>query len=466
MSNQFPGDFSLKEVNLYNISQQEKAPYKIKSLVREINIYESVFSSVLQATLLVQDIGKNLISDMPMMGQERIEIIIDSGDQKRTLNFYLYRIDGRVMQEKDQYYVMNCMSIEGLRNENYRICERVDGIKSEDLVKDILKRDSFSPKKVDVDETNEPFDMYVPNWRIFDLFQWLSKRSVPAYKKDSIGFLFYETFDGFNFKSIDNLFDQSLYPDNSVTYKYFQGNMTSIDKGLDDLERYRIINFSSPRMFDLHHDLRRGAFSHDSIYLDLNRRIYRTFRTTADDFWDNSSHLEKAKPYVSGGGNTPAQILARSSRTIYRPSVRGNFGPWEETDGVSGGQGGNKSRYSSGVSQKGKDYVDPVNKDFEKAFYRYYFLEYSQLDIGIPGDLDLRAGSVINVSIPDPRPAYDRIEEDTRFSGKYFVTATKHTILNRSELRTTVSLARDSYGGKPLPDVKVSENQVYQDGTN
>ena len=52
------------------------------------------------------------------------------------------------------------------------------------------------------------------------------------------------------------------------------------------------------------------------------------------------------------------------------------------------------------------------------------------------------------------------------FSGKYFVTATKHTILNRSELRTTVSLARDSYGGKPLPDVKVSENQVYQDGTN
>ena len=48
---------------------------------------------------------------------------------------------------------------------------------------------------------------------------------------------------------------------------------------------------------------------------------------------------------MSGGGNTPAQILARSSRTIYRPSVRGNFGPWEETDGVSGGQGGNKSRY-------------------------------------------------------------------------------------------------------------------------
>ena len=453
MSNQFPGDFSLTEVNLYTISQTED-PLNIKALVREINIYESVFSSVLQATLLIEDIGRNLISDMPMLGQERVQIIIDSGGKKHTLNFYLYRIDGRVMQEKSQYYVMNCMSLEGLRNENYRICERVDGIKSEDLIKDILKRDNFSPKKVDVDETNDPFDIYVPNWRIFDLFQWMSKRSVPAYKKDSVGFLFYETFDGFNFKSIDNLLDQSPYPDDSVTYKYFQANMTSVDKGLDDIERHRIMNYSSPKMFDLHHDLRRGAFSHDSIYLDLNRRVYRTFRTTADDFWDNSSHLGKTKPYVSGGGNTPAQLLARSSRTIYRPSVLGNYGPWEETGGASGGQ-------------EGKDYVDPVNKDFEKAFYRYYFLEYSQLDIGVPGDLDLRSGSVLNISIPDPRPAKgDRIEEDTRFSGKYFVTAVKHSILNRSELRTTVSLARDSYGGKSLPDIPVKEQIVNQDGTN
>ena len=136
MSNQFPGDFSLQEVNLYNISQSD-SPEDIKNLVREINIYESVFSSVLQATLLIEDIGENLISQMPMMGQERIVIIIDSGGKKHTLNFYLYRIDGRVMQEKSQYYVMNCMSVEGLRNENFRICERVDGIKAEDLIKDI-----------------------------------------------------------------------------------------------------------------------------------------------------------------------------------------------------------------------------------------------------------------------------------------------------------------------------------------
>ena len=317
MANQFPGDFALKEVKLYNIDQTED--YDIKALVQEINLYESVFSSALQATLLIEDIGQNLISTLPIIGQERVEIKISSGSRTYRLNFYLYRIDGRTMSEKSQTYVMNCVSLEGLRNENYRVCERVDGIRAEDLIEEKLKADGFTPKKFESDETKEPFDIYVPNWRMFDLFQWLCKRSVPLHKKDSVGFLFYETFDGFNFRSIDALFDEPQYPDDSTVYKYFQGNQNSPDKGNDEESKYRIMNYASPKMFDLYDDLRRGAFSHDSIYLDINRRVYRTFRTTADDFWKDSSHLGKMKPYVSGGGDTPTQLLKRSSRTIYRP---------------------------------------------------------------------------------------------------------------------------------------------------
>ena len=134
MANQFPGDFALKEVKLYNIDQTED--YDIKALVQEINLYESVFSSALQATLLIEDIGQNLISTLPIIGQERVEIKISSGSKTYRLNFYLYRIDGRTMSEKSQTYVMNCVSLEGLRNENFRVCERVDGIRAEDLIEE------------------------------------------------------------------------------------------------------------------------------------------------------------------------------------------------------------------------------------------------------------------------------------------------------------------------------------------
>ena len=443
MANQFPGDFSLLEVNLYTSSESQKID--IKPLVLEINLYESILSSALQATVTIQDIGENLISSLPILGQERIEIYISSDGFYYRLNFNIYNIDGRVMQEKNQVYVMSCISVEGLRNETYRICERVDGVKSNDLISDILSRSNFSTKSVDADDTIFPFNMYVPNWRIFDLFNWLSTRSVPTYKKDSIGFLFYETFDGYKFKSIDKLIDQKAFPNESTKYTFFQGNTGST--GVDGKEKYRIQNYSSPKVFNVYDDLRRGAFCHNAIYLDVNRATYRAFKTTADEFWDQSSHLENTKPYVSSGA---AQVSSRSSRFIFRPSTISTWGQWDDNQ-----------------SDVDRENIDEVNKNFEKAFYRYYFLEYSQMDIAVPGDLRNRAGNVINVSIPSPKKSKNGVvEEDARISGRYIVSAIKHTILNRSELRTYMTLSRDSFGGKPIPDIELSSKQVNLDGTN
>lgn len=443
MSNQFPGDFSLLEVNLYSMNGSQKID--IKPLVLEINLYESILSSALQATVAIQDIGQNLIGSLPIVGQERVEIYIASDGRYYRLNFYIYKIDGRTMKEKNQIYIMSCISIEGLRNENFRICERVDGVKSNDLIEDVLGRNGFSTKGVDADDTVFPFNMYVPNWRVFDLFNWLSTRSVPEYKKDSVGFLFYETFNGYKFKSIDFLLDQTEYPKKGVKYTYFQGNTSSV--GVDGKERYRIINYNAPKAFNIYDDLRRGAFCHDAIYLDVNRATYRVFKTTADEFWDQSSHLEDTKPFVSGGA---AQLLSRGSRFIYRPSTISTWGQWDDEQ-----------------TDQEKENIDEINKNFEKAFYRYYFLEYSQLDITVPGDLNNRAGNIINVSIPSPKKSEgNRVTQDERISGRYIVSAVKHTILNRSELRTNITLSRDSYGGKSIPDIEQLGGQVNLDGTN
>ena len=109
-----------------------------------------------------------------------------------------------------------------------------------------MRKNAFSTKKIETDNTVFPFDMYVPNWRVFDFFNWMSIRSIPEYKKDSIGFLFYETFDGYNFKSIDKLLEQSVYPRSNISYKYSQGNVNTISNR--DADRYRIMNFNFPKV--------------------------------------------------------------------------------------------------------------------------------------------------------------------------------------------------------------------------
>ena len=443
MANQFSGDFSLKEVTLYSVYNTN--PTDIKNLVLEINLYESVMSSALQAEILIQDIGQNLISSMPIVGQERINIKISSRSKLYDLNYYIYKIDARTIIEKDQTYIMHAVSIEGLRNENFRICERIDGKNSETVIEDVLRRNSFSTKPFVKDTSVFPFDMYVPNWRVFDLFNWLSTRSVPDYKKDSIGFYFYETFEGYRFKSIDKLIDQTQYPAPDISYKYSQANATTTSTSAAD--RYRIMNFNFPKVFDVYDDLRAGAFCHQAIYLDVNRATYRVFKTNADEFWDKSSHLEKAKPYLSNG---QLQMLDRGSRFIYRPSTISTFGDWDNNQ-----------------SDAEKDNIDDMNKNFEKAFYRYYFMQYNTIDIAVPGDLENRAGNVISIDIPSPAESSSTsVKPDKRASGRYLVTSIKHTILNRSELRTNITLSRDSYGGSPMPDTKRSENRTNLDGTN
>jgi len=446
MAGDFPGDFSLKEVWLYPHFEEK---IDIKLLVKEITLYESIHSASLQCTILIQDIEKNLINKLPLMGEEQIQIIIKSNKILYDLKYFIYKIDGRTMQEKNQSYVLSCVSLEGLRNENFRICERVDGKKSEELVKEILQQSNFTTKKISTPDVSVyPFNMYIPNWRPFDTIIWLSRRSVPEYKENSIGYLFYETFDGFNYNSVDRLLDQKQYPNDKTNYTFFQGNQSSGGTGAAD-EKYRIMNYSSPKVFDMYDDLRRGAFAHECIYVDINNRSYRVFRKNADEFWENSSHAEKVKPFkTTVQGNV--DLLKRGSRFIYRPTTINTWG-WKEDQNT-----------------ESTNNIDPANLNFEKVFFRYYFLEYNHMEINIPGDLENRCGNMIYVSIPSPeQKSKEKVVEDARISGRYMVNTIKHTIINRSELRTTVTLTRDSFGGQPVADQPVTTGgQVMLEGKN
>lgn len=443
MSQEFEGDFSLKNITLYPIVDSNYgSSIDIKELVAEITIKESVLSASLYCSVVLQDIGQNLIGTVPIMGQERINIKVDTGGKQYTFDFYVYKIDGRTMQEKNQAYILHCCSLEALKNESFRITERLDGVKAHEFIQDKLSQ--ITRKKLYFDESLHKFDMYVPNWRFFDTAIWFRPRTVAVSHKDSVGYLFWEGFNGFNFKSIDTLFEQTQYPNVNTKYSFAQGNTPN------QQTKYRIVRYGSPRAFDIFEDARNGAFSHDACYIDINHRKFRVFRTTADDFWDESKHLGKLKPYRTRGH---VRFDKGFSRMVYRPTTINTFGEWKKDQSTSD-----------------LDMVDEANKVYEKSLYRFYFMQYNTLDIAVPGDLDLHAGSVIDISIPSPSTSGtdNSVTQDDRISGKYLVNSISH-ILNRDKLRTRVTLTRDSFGGKNISDDKASKQQVnlgYNTETN
>jgi hypothetical protein len=190
MNQQFAGDFSLKTIKLYPLTavNGDKRPFiDIKELVKEVTFYQSIISTSLYCELVVNDIGENLIETLPLIGRERIELNISTPYANYDLNFYIHKIDGRVMQEKNQVYVVHAISKEALDNEYTRIRERVNGKKAEVFLEEKLKTISQKEFKKNVDDTLYPFDMYVPNWRLFDTAIWMSRRSVPVKNKSSVG---------------------------------------------------------------------------------------------------------------------------------------------------------------------------------------------------------------------------------------------------------------------------------------
>jgi hypothetical protein len=435
MNQEFTGDFSLKSVFLYPLNANQ-SKLDIKELVHEVTFYQSIISSSIYCQLVINDIGENLIETLPLIGREQIQLVLSTLAANYTLNFYIHKIDGRVMQEKNQAYVIHAVSKEVLDNEYTRIRERVDGKKAEVFLKEKIK--SISDKQFkNVDETLYPFDMYVPNWRLFDAAIWMSRRSVPVKNKSSVGYLFYETVDGYNYKSLDVLFDADAYPNKRTKYTFIQGN-TKVSK--TELNNYRILNYSSPKAFDILDDLRNGAFAHNALYVDINNRNFQNWNTNASTYWKDMSHLNKMTPFQDN------ELLLKPSRLIYRPTTISTFG-WKDL--------------SNDEIEK-LNHVDEVNKNYEKSIYRYYFLEYNKLEIAIPGDLKLQPGYVINISIPSPKKGKDgRIKEDTRISGRYIVHSVKHTILNRTELRTIATLTRDSFGGNEIKQTNVPSGATF-----
>jgi hypothetical protein len=66
-------------------------------------------------------------------------------------------------------------------------------------------------KKVDIEETSNNYNFIGNNKKPYYAMNWLSKKAVPDLpdaKGNSAGYLFFETSEGFKFKSIDSFFAQ------------------------------------------------------------------------------------------------------------------------------------------------------------------------------------------------------------------------------------------------------------------
>jgi hypothetical protein len=393
----------------------------------ETNYYEDILSPCITMTMQIAITG-NVYNGLPIRGGEKVvfDITTGTGDFKLDGDYgmYVYKVSNYASDGIKEIFTLHLISREGLTNETSRVQKKYKKVPINDHVTDILKNvlKTNKYKSQNIERTSNSYSFIGNQKKPFHILTWLGPKGIPSTTSSGVngqrakgvaGFLFYETKDGFNFKSIDKLVSAtssgSSTSNNIPIYSY-----SSAIESNQAANNFRILNYYIEKNVDLMKSLRVGMYANKTYYFDL-------YKNTLDlyDYYLK----DEIKNKLGGQGQLiiPDDFKESFSRILVRTSDRGTLDP----NDISG--------------DSGRD-----NADMAKSFSRYNLLFTQSLNMVVPCNVNLRAGQVIEAQFPKVE-ASKSAGVDEQQSGKYLIKELRHHF-EANNMVTSLKLVRDSYG--------------------
>lgn len=393
--------------------------------------YESILQDSIKATVTFADTGnsinnKTVIEGLPMVGQEKVFLKFrDNNEQTLDLVLYINKVTPLADDTTKSMVQIDLASKEFIMNEKVRLNTRFDG-KISDHIRKILTDQNYlaTKKKVDIEETSNNYNFIGNNKKPYYAMNWLSKRAVPNLpdaKGNTAGYFFYETSEGFKFKSIDSMLSQEKKK--SIIY-----NQTPDSRGANIPAGYDVkaLDYSKDNRVDVQEKLKMGAFSTRTVLFDPFNCYYEVITPNAK---------EKEKSLKLGGKELPilnpefnrTGANKEFSRTTYMLLDKGTLptGDSEEQ-----------------IKKSTEQNFDPKNI-LNQAIMRYNQLYSIKTTITIPGDFSLHAGDAVFIDAPELAPETKEVSKEN--GGLYIIADLCHYI-SPKETYTKLNLVRDSFG--------------------
>ena len=389
--------------------------------VQSIDYYESILSPSISVQVKILDVDGNL-SAKGVYGGEKLAIKIVAGKDSELEDFVITPEDHELILNsikditsgvKQQTATLQFVSKDLIKNETAKINKRYVG-NITDSVKDILTKDPKGIKTTksidDVDRASNNYAFVGNRHNAFDIIQRLQPKAggvgYDDKKKSDYGFLFFETFDGYHFRSFRSLFE----PEPETEY------VKSEISGTDDfvIDNY---NFSSGN--DVVLNLKSGLYNNETTFVELDKTKITKIKFNMDETED----LTLKPPKV------PVNIEGKPSRIMLRVADTGVHQHYEEN------------------SSKLKD-VQPFTDLAvyqNKSYARFSLLNSQSLNITIGMNPSLRAGQTIRVKFPTIDYKSDFGDDDSKdISGKYLISHLRHEF-EGGKFRTHLRLIRDLF---------------------
>jgi len=399
--------------------------------------YESILQDTVRATVMFADSGnainnKTAVDGLPIIGSEKVLLKFnDNNDNKLKLTLYVNKVNPMSDQTTKFLTQLDLASKEFFINDKTRLNERFDG-KISDYIRKIFTDQNYlgTEKELDIEPVSNNYNFIGNNWKPFYAANWLSKRSVSAENQklgDSAGYFFFETSEGFKFKSIDGLLAQKQKK--SIIY-----NETPDTRGKNIPAGYDVkaLSFEKDNRVDVQRKLQMGAYSTRTIMFDPFNCFYEVITPNSE---------EKKESLKLGGKEIPSERL---NREFLRSGRNKEF---SRTQYMLIDKGTLPSGSTSQQVEKSKEENYLPKEILNQSSMRYNQLFASKCSITIPGDFSLHAGDVVFFDAPEPQTDVKNDDVNKETGGLYIISDLCHYI-SPKETYTKLNLVRDSFGRK------------------
>ena len=419
----------------------------------DIKYYENILSNAVTLSAIITESGeseieelgnKGILDGLPIRGGEPATIVIEDHDGnklsfKDDSKLYVNRIRNVIPGTQKDVYSLDFSSRELLANEQCRVVRRYDG-KISDNIKKILE-DNLSgdvgiktKKTITVDDSNS-YNFIGNDRKPFYICTWLASKAAPDrgdLKGGTAGYLFYETYDGFNFRSIDLLFEQK--PKGNYLYSNTEDNPEEYDG--------KIISYDIDRDIDLQNNLLMGTYSNRTLFFDFYEMNYVVRDFNVDSSGPAKSKEGGSKNKIVTGGEDDIDSVADE----FRQPISRLMNKVLDVGTLPNGK--NIIEQLKAWKDKPDKPTYDATQTMVQSVMRYNQMFSIKINIMIAGDFSLRAGDLIHCEFPE-LSAEPNTKVNKRSGGLYMISSLCHNI-TPSETYTSLTLVRDTFGRKPF----------------
>ena len=455
----------------------------ITPIMLGIDIYHDIMDNGIYCEVSMTE-AVGLVEFFPIVGDETLIVRFGTPGfvDFRTYVFRIFKVsDRKKAGERNEVYILSGVSQEIINNERLSVKKSYKDLTADQIVKSIYEdflrpteEEHYFIKKKDIklQESDNLLNLNFPGEKPitainmaaregrsksignYNVYKFLNKKIPPggADKNEALvdiseasNFVFYESYDGWNFRTLDSLLTED------PVEKFFLSEASTEKQLMDGSQkvhpRQLIEDMRVVKQVNTQENIQTGLYSHDVEALDpiLKRFTETTFNYDKDA--DKFAHLENKPNEKLYAKNSVFKTSTKSSYKYFLPT---NIGDPRTVPFV-------KERVHDPYA---KDPTTETDQQLRNPRKLHEFLSFDVtsrtqlnnivLEVTVPGNSDIEVGQVIELIIPQNTEVKEFMEkENLLYNKRFFVGAVRH-IINKEDMSffTVMDCVKDVYGKK------------------